>query len=281
MKEHRGFIVLGIAAVVILVPFFIFVAVGWPGSPNDCINERPNDGCFCEHFERADVLSGKPGVRQPVNTWGNFYAFITAGIVAFGVYFDRKRFGSGGAPNLIRSGSWMPDVYIFAVLFLGLGSMWFHASITQWGGVFDGLSMYIYASFLVFYSVRRLWNNAILFWIAYPATIILFTSLHNRIPSVVLILILVAAYVAVEVVIWVKTGKVMQGKTLTIVLWIAAVVAILLATLFWKLSETGGAMCWPNSAFQPHGLLWHPLAGVMAVLLYFYWREAETDDAVV
>jgi len=26
-----------------------------------------------------------------------------------------------------------------------------------------------------------------------------------------------------------------------------------------------GPMCDPKSGFQPHGLLWHPLAGVMAV----------------
>jgi hypothetical protein len=32
-------------------------------------------------------------------------------------------------------------------------------------------------------------------------------------------------------------------------------------------------MCDPNAFFQPHGMLWHPLAGAMAVLLYFYWRE--------
>ena len=169
----------------------------------------------------------------------------------------------------------MPDLYIFAVLFLGLGSMWFHASLTYWGGVLDGLSMYLYAAFLIFYSVRRLWNNAIFFWIAYTATVALFTSLSNHVPAIVLIVILVVGYLAVEIAIWIRTGKVMQGKASTIVLWVSAALAILLATVFWALSQTGGLMCSPRSWFQPHGLLWHPLAGVMATLLYFYWREAE------
>jgi hypothetical protein len=57
------------------------------------------------------------------------------------------------------------------------------------------------------------------------------------------------------------------------------VVAILMATFFWKLSQTDGLLCWPKSGFQPHGLLWHPLAGLMAVLLYFYWRESEDPQA--
>jgi hypothetical protein len=106
--------------------------------------------------------------------------------------------------------------------------------------------------------------------------------MHNRIPSFSLILMLVVAYVIVEVVIWIRTGTVMNrasGGQLTVVLWVSAVVAILLATFFWKLSQTDGLLCWPTSAFQPHGLLWHPLAGLMAVLLYFYWREADDPSA--
>jgi len=281
MKLYRGFWFWGIGTVVILLPFFLFVLLGWPGKENPCINEKPN-GCFCEEFTRADVISGKPGVRQPVNTWFNLYSIATAFLVAWFVYSDRKELGEGTPQNLMKSNTLMPDVYIFAVLFLGLGSMWFHASIKEWGGVFDGLSMYIYASFLVWYSWRRLWNCSIFFWVGYPLTVLGFTLMHNRIPSFVLILMLVIAYVIVEVSIWIKTGRVMQRSStqnVTVVLWVSAVVAILMATFFWKLSQTDGLMCWPKSAFQPHGLLWHPLAGLMAVLLYFYWRESEDPQA--
>ena len=54
----------------------------------------------------------------------------------------------------MKSSSYVPDLYIFCVLFLGLGSMWFHASLTQWGGVIDAASMYVFLAFLVFYSIR-------------------------------------------------------------------------------------------------------------------------------
>ena len=47
--------------------------------------------------------------------------------------------------------------------------------------------------------------------------------------------------------------------------------------MFWGLSQTGAPLCDPKGGFQPHGLLWHPLAGVMAVFIYFYWRW----DAIV
>jgi hypothetical protein len=275
MEVYRGFFVWGAGIALVLGSFLIFVLAGWPGAANNCILDKP-DSCYCEAYDRAQVVSGASGVRQPVNTWFNLYSILTSLIVGLVVYSDRT---NGGGANPIRSDSWIPDLYIFAVLFLGLGSMWFHGSLKEWGGVLDGLSMYVFAVFLVFYSVRRLWNSDLFFWLAYIGTVILFTFLGAvwqwKYKSLILILILVAAYLAVEITIWSRSGKVMQGKALTIALWVASVLAIGSATLFWALSQTGGPLCDPKSFFQPHGLLWHPLAGLMAVLLYFYWREDE------
>ena len=50
--------------------------------------------------------------------------------------------------------------------------------------------------------------------------------------------------------------------------------------MFCVLSQAGGPMCFPDSLFQPGGLLWHLLAEVMAVLLYFYWRAERTESAM-
>ena len=50
-----------------------------------------------------------------------------------------------------------------------------------------------------------------------------------------------------------------------------------LYAIFWIFSQTGKFMCSPTGP-QPHGLLWHPLAGAMAVFVYFYWRCDTSDD---
>src|SRR5262245_24131106 len=243
MENYRGFWVWGIGIAVILGAFLIFVLAGWPGDANGCI--KPTDGkpdsCYCEGFDRAAIQRNDGGVRQPVNTWFNLYSIFTSLLVAYFVYRDRA---SGSASNPIRSGSWIPDLYIFAVLFLGLGSMWFHASLKEWGGIFDELSMFVYAAFLVFYSIRRLWKNNLFFLLGYSATVALFTILGAvlqwELKSLILILILVAAYLTFEIIIWVRTRKVMQGKAHTIALWLLAVAAIFAATIFWALSQTGG-----------------------------------------
>ena len=274
MHIYRGFIVWAVAIITILGAFLVFTGTGWPGVPDKCIFLMP-DGCYCEAFGMAKVLSGAPGVRQPVNTWFNLYALVTSFIVAYTVYKDRKNLGNDPPANVMSSMSWIADLYIFAVLFLGLGSMWFHASLTKWGGFLDGVSMYVFAAFLAFYSIRRIVESDRLFWIGYPITVAVFSGLHLMLPSFVNIMILVVAYLAVEVYIWIRTSRVMQGKSSTVWLWLLSVVAIGVATFFWWASQTGNFLCRPDSFFQPHGLIWHPLAGVMAVLLYFYWRQAE------
>jgi len=276
MGLYRSFIVWGAGVVLVLGTFLIFVAAGWPGQKNNCMNTKPNS-CYCEAFNAHDAVTGAPGVRQPVNTWFNLYALFTSWAIAWQVYRDRKNGESG---NPMRSGSWLADVYVFAAQFLGLGSMWFHASMKEWGGITDQMSMFIYAAFLIFYTVRRLWD---LPWWAfslfYLLTVVLNTIIGafwtDKYSSLVLILIMVAAYMFFEGWMWKRSGKFAMGKLGAQVLWCVAVVAILAATVFWKLSDTGGPLCDPKSFFQPHGLLWHPLAGLMAILLYFYWRMDE------
>ena len=102
------------------------------------------------------------------------------------------------------------------LLFLGLGSMWFHASLMAWGGNMDGLSMYAYAAFLPLYTLRRRFVPApAFFWFAYPATVGVFLLLHMLLSpifgltSLVLILILVAALVSAET----RMGCWIDGRT--------------------------------------------------------------------
>jgi hypothetical protein len=282
---YRGFIVWGAGIVGVLGLFLIFVAAGWPGSPDQCthlvnghqtlINGQP-DSCYCEHFNPADVLRHASGVRQPANTWFNLYSILTSGLVALVLFFDRR---DGGSRNPLRSTNPIADLYVFAVLFLGLGSMWFHASLSAAVSWVDAFSMYVFASFLVYYAIYRLWPNDAFFWICYPLTVFAATVTGALwswdYASLILIIALVAVYLVFEI-IWASSHW-SQDRPGPIVLWSFGAAAIGIATLFWALSQTGAALCDAgNHFFQPHGELWHPLAGVMAVLLYFYWRN---DDA--
>lgn len=278
----RPWVVCGAGAAVLLLAilFFAFVT-GWPAYPDSCID---GGNCYCEHFNLADVQAGARGIRQPVNTWSNLYALVTAGIVALFLCLDR----SEGAPNtnVMRSNSSIADAYVFAVLFLGLGSMWFHASMSAAVAWMDGFSMYVYAGFLVFYTLDRVLavhhvaptTRTLVFWICWPATAVIFTLLGQfAVNSVILIGILVLIYAILEFFV---AGWIGKNDIPARIFWICGAVAMGLAVLFWVLSGTDRPLCFPDSWFQPHGLLWHTLAGVMATLMFFYWRREAGQQSV-
>ena len=216
---------------------------------------------------------------------------------------DRKKVIEEGAEiknTFWSSDSWIPEVYVFAALFLGLGSMFLHASLSSTLSWFDGMSMYVFASFLPLYTLQRRFDLKIFFYTAYAVLVIVFTML-NRLPgmenaSTILIAILLGLYAITEAIVTgydiCKMGFIEWGKRLYVSLfkdgwllppigfWFAGLASFGLAAYFRAVSQTGESMCHPKSWFQPHGLLWHTLAGVMAVLLYFYWRGLRDNDGV-
>ncbi len=275
----RSYVVLGAGFLIVFLPFMGFVLFGWPGTEDICLTEGGPAGCYCEYVTVNDVLTHKAGVRQPANTWSNLYSLITGFIVAFGISRDRKRNPSvSPAKNLIRSQSFIADLYVFAVLFLGLGSMWFHASITDWGGRLDGASMYVFVGYLVWYTVHRIFPSQWLFWLGYLLTIAVFTSMHNWAPSVLLIGILVGAYTILEIIV-IATGKArFNGWGWALLWWLCGLISFIIAVIFWIGGQDGSYFCDSltdqQSAFQVHAL-WHVFCGVMAVFLYYYWRREE------
>lgn len=261
-------------SLLVLIPFLVFVAIGWPGQKSDCVTET-NGGkgantCYCEQFQATDI--GKPGVRQPFNTWSNLYSLLTGGVLAFLIYWNRKD-GLPAGSNRMRSTHFYPLLYIAVVIFLGLGSMWFHGSLTQWGGVFDNASMYTFTNFIIFYTIVRLTNIDLMFYIGYPvATVALIVLAALGADSLIVVIFSVVAYAILEGLTFFMP-HVRNTKGPWLYFWLPGLGSIALATLAWVLSQTGGPLCLATHAFQFHGL-WHWLAGGTAMLLYFFWRAA-------
>lgn len=75
----------------VLVPFLMFVLLGWPGCVDPCVDdsaEGTDNSCYCEAFDPEEI--GQPGVRQPFNTWSNLYALFTGAFLAGMIYFNRR-----------------------------------------------------------------------------------------------------------------------------------------------------------------------------------------------
>lgn len=286
---YRPWLIYGVGTFLLLGQIlFIAYGTGWPATADNCIN---GGDCYCERFDVQDVLTGAKGIRQPVNTWSNLYALVTAGLVAFFISRDRK---TGASGNVMKSNSPIADAYVFAVLFLGLGSMWFHASMSSAASWMDGFSMYVFAGYLVFYTIDRLLakrgvsmaTRNLVFWVGWPVNAVIYTNIAaTGLPSEFLIGALVGAYIILELIVgWVGSNDFWAGwlgwrDLRARVYWLCGLAAFGIAALFRALAGDDGPLCFPDSWFQPHGLIWHTLSGVMATLMYFYWRRENAQPA--
>lgn len=102
------------------------------------------DGCFCEQIRLDETI------RQPANTWSSMMFTLVGILIA--VHALRELDESQKLSPLFAL------ILSFALIFIGVGSAFYHASMTFWGQFFDVGSMYLLASFMLVYAWLRLFH---------------------------------------------------------------------------------------------------------------------------
>jgi len=253
------------------VLFVVAVNAGWPGAPDPCIAAGD---CFCE--------APRPGwVRQPSNTWSNL-AFVLVGLaIAWHAARGPRNGANGVQGNRMTRGGMYPALYAAIVVFMGPGSMYFHAGLTRWGGTLDALSMYLFIGFVISYAIARGWRlsrRGFLLW---------FVGINLAVgaPQVLLATPPTLPFAALVTVAFALEGLLMRRggggapwlpKPAPIrARWImAGTASFFLALGIWILSRTGGPLCDPNSLWQGHAA-WHILSAGTTACLYVYWRSED------
>jgi len=121
---------------------FLLGALKWieSSSLDGCVQNN-TDTCYCERL--------RPGmIKQRSNTWSNL-GFMLIGLLLL-ASLPAVVEGSGRDPMEERT--FYAVLYGCVVIFLGPGSMFFHASMKKWGGWVDTLSMILYTAFLLVYD---------------------------------------------------------------------------------------------------------------------------------
>lgn len=252
-----------------LAVFSLMALNGFPGLPDDCVTDL-NGNCYCEAYTSPAVEP--TGVRQPASTLSALTPIVFGAAILF--WLDLAR-GSTANPMAFRSTYSM--LYGFLVIFLGIGSIYFHGSLTRIGGFVDNFSMLLYITFLIVYNlfrVRMIDTRPIYF------VVLLF--LLNSILAIPVYVIddlgtaLFAALVIVYIVIEVWIIATAPGGVRRKPVWfIVSVAAFAVAMIVWRLSWTGGAWCDPDSLLQGHAL-WHVLSMAIAPTLVFIYLKTET-----
>lgn len=218
-------------------------------------------GCFCEGIR--DGL-----VRQPANTVSGL-AFVGVGLLV--VFSGRMAPGAApGAGGLLRTRRVYPALFGGAAVLIGLGTAFFHASLTFAGQTVDVLGMYLLVTFLLVYDLSRLAHLSerlmLALYVAGNAGLFLLLVAAPELRRYVFAA-LVAAVLALEMLLRRRGGVRMRAQYLA-----GAVLVLGAGFAAWVLDLTGVA-CDPDSIVQGHAV-WH-LAGAGAVWLAFLFYISE------
>jgi hypothetical protein len=209
----------------------------WAGlTPGDCAE-------YCEAHTRCGPLATRPSVQQPLNAWSNA-AFVFVGLLAL-----RTR------PRSLAL------LFAASALTLGVGSFWFHASVTREAQWLDMVGTYAAVVAIGALGIERLGvraATALLLALALDAVLAVFKW---RIDSRVVLPLLVVA-VSLPPVLAVRAGR---GSARAALLPLGLLLAATLA----READVRRALCRPDSLlFQGHAL-WHVLC---ALSLGATWR---------
>lgn len=243
----------------------------------DWIPDSADDSCIADndcHCEQR--LTGKRKIRQPVNTWSDL-GFVAAGLIIF-YMLGAARLNGVEAKNPLQITSFYSIVYGFLVVYLGPGSMYYHASTKKWGGWLDNMSMVFWTFFLVIYVIARgtdldqgiaalIWVGAVVL----AGLLIWFVEGSGK----YVFGVAVAVWGVLEIVILIAqaTGGSVMGLHREEWGWLpAAAISFGLAIFIWLRSKDGKPWCYPNSWAQGHAA-WHFLSALSAFFIFLYLRS--------
>jgi len=203
------------------------------------------DDCFCEGLR--DSL-----IRQPANTWSSL-AFVAVALWVAARLTRRTR-----SERIVFAGA-EAGLFLGALVLVGLGSAFYHASLTFIGQVFDVSGMYLVATFILLHRLGPRWNLP-------PAWSVFGFVLANSglmaaqvtTPSLRRIVfgVLLVAALAVE---WRSTRA---GRA-----WLAAGAGLMAIAFAIWLVDRRRLVCDPESLIQGHAA-WHLLGALAAACLY-------------
>lgn len=271
--------VLGLSGLALVLGIILaFGAAGWPGDTNTCYKSSGN--CYCENIDQRNpqnsAILRNPGMfAQPVNTWTNVGFMVVGLFMLWWIGWERATGRQAPYSNLITAGTLYATLYGGFTVFLGPGSMFFHASMREWAGWFDVMSMNFFLAFVPAYNlVRRFdwpkWVGIVIYagLVVIEGTLDLVDPVDSLIFFAVLGVIAIASQLLVAFSSAIQTA--LSGK---VWFWVGVGVFVT-AFVIWFLSWTNGPLCDPGSLLQGHGI-WHLLSAAAVGCLYMYFRAEE------
>lgn len=219
--------------------------------------------------------------RTRMNTWSNL-VYICFGFYAIGLaIYDWKR----KLPlkrGYMTFGPVMTFLFGIAGIYLGLGSGFFHASLTKYGQQFDVGGMYATMICMAAIAIgswlpemrvprtRRIFPSWTVLGVA-----VIYGSVYFSYYKWEYSFSEISTYLSGTLFLFALVSLVKPGKYLQLRWFVAGVVAISLGSKIRDL-DIAGQFTGPDSIFQGHAV-WHLVSCLLYVFLFLYFRSEERE----
>ena len=253
---------LGSAAMLTLLSvaiiYLLLVTLGpdWAAyAPATCTATR----CFCE-LPRVGSL-----IVQPTNSWSSYgYAFTGFLMIVL------SRGTSWNSAFHRNAAAW----FGVTAIFVGLGSVLLHATLTLWGQFFDVMGMYLVSGFMVVSAIARWRNlsarNSVMLYIAVVGGLLIMLYLVPEVRRSLFAVVLVSA-IAIEMIF----ARPLRPQV-RVIYYLAGILVKAVAFTIWNLDQHG-VVCQPDIVFQGHAV-WHLLGAVSLWFTFSYYRSERASE---
>jgi hypothetical protein len=209
--------------------------------------------------------------RQSINTYSNLAYFFLGMIVVLISFYDKK--DKTENKNLVQQFPFISCFFGVCLIYLSIGSAFFHASLTWIGQRIDMNATYSICIVLIGISYYRLLikENASnqfkrIFVGCLFLIVLLFIQVHLLISSLYLLPFLILLIICGTVLNYLQ-NKPNFNISLAILSLLLMIGAFILRTM-----DVQKIACDPTSVYQGHAL-WHFFTGMSAFLLYWFYRS--------
>ena len=234
---------------------------------------------FCEHNSLDSSLV------QTSNTWSNL-GFLVLGLFILFMGIKDFKLKKENHVNLLIKYPIFSIIMGISIIYLFVGSFFYHASVTYFFQMIDQTGMYAILLSFMSYNIFRIWPsfqsksgeiksslNRVLI-VLFILDFLFLTVLWKVIDINILFTTLALSFIVFSVV---YTKKANSEKFTKLLLY-AAVIVYLSSMTIWILDRSN-TFCDPQSLVQGHAL-WHLLNSVAVLLIYFSYRSENSHSSI-
>jgi hypothetical protein len=227
-------------------------------NPASCF---PNH-CFCESI-----------VPGTIKQYSNSVSSLGFCIVGFWIIGKQILVNVTDHYSKSDHSSFLAALYAISVIFIGIGSFIYHATLSFVGQFLDVASMNLLANFILLthFRFRKEFSNKTFIFLyvilnLFTSYLIWYHPETRRILFLILILISILPILPFWGALFLKAYAYLYS----------AILILLIALVIWNL-DLRGVVCSPNSLLQGHAI-WHVLGSLVCLLLHFFYAQNKVSS---